>query len=454
VSFVPVKGTVQDIPPPIEESGPALQTFIVEPFDRLYEVYTPNSEGPMTVWKPFQHYKRTAEMSTSPLLVPQWTGSYNGSYDPPDHTGYFWGHLGYHQDKLVGFRGFGGADNPTQGLLPLFVPEANGGNFIPPPVDLDSLLQQGLKAMLPAMKEGLSLINSLIETRDFKSLPRTLLSAKSLVTSLRAISTKSSTGRAWDYIARKATAKEIRLVLADSYLQWSFNIAPLWSDVKGIYRSLTRLEKDVNRLITASAKSQQRHFTVPLSELSDSTDTVGPYIVGSIEGIYAQGTSYRYTRSETSKFHAMIEYNYNYTQFQLQHAALLSLLDSFSINLGLSKVIWNATRWTFVIDWVFGVSRYLDQFSMANMAPVINIRRALWSISRKRAIACTYDLYGADRSYPHAQGFPASTVQETAYRRELWQLTRSSIQSSGVNLKEFTLGAALVITRRRRHKRS
>lgn len=450
VLYTPTNGSVTQVPQSWLDLGPLPAIYYTQPFTGLWELYTPNSDGSTSAWKPFQHYKRVAEMDRSALLIPHWTGHWNGL---DDGSAGLWGHLGYHHDKVFAFHVFGGADNPTVNLAPLFDQAAPGGFFIPPPQDLDSLKQQALKSMLPSMKVGLSLINSLIETRDFKSLPRTLASIRDLVLRFKDSAYRSALTKIRD-ITGKRSRSEFRTVLADTYLQWSFNIQPLLSDVRGIYLSLDRLERDVNRLIAGSAKLQRRHYVAPISELTD-LDESQPVIQYATNSMFMQGYGYRYVRSEVSKFHAMIEYHYNYTQYQLQHAAILALLDSFSINLGLAKIVWNATKWTFVIDWVLGVSRWLDQFSLANMAPVINIRRCLWSISRKRQISCRLDLRGSGLTNPHATQHPASVVWETAYRRDLWQPTSSSIQLGGLNLKEFTLGAALIQSRRRvrRHKR-
>jgi hypothetical protein len=157
---------------------------------------------------------------------------------------------------------------------------------------------------------------------------------------------------------------------------------------------------------------------------------------------------------DASAFHAEIEYNYNYTQYQTEHARLLGLLDYFGVNLN-PQIIWNAIPWSFVVDWVFSVGRFLDRFKVSNMEPKINIRRYLWSIKRKRTVVTTrYTIPIESWWHPplklsHHRTVPASVVEETAYRRQVGLPGSSLIESSGVSLKEFTLGAALVLSRRR-----
>ncbi len=145
-------------------------------------------------------------------------------------------------------------------------------------------------------------------------------------------------------------------------------------------------------------------------------------------------------------FHAQIEYNYNYTQYQVEHARLLGYLDALGVNLNPS-IIWNALPWTFVVDWVLSIGQYLDDFKVENMRPQINIRRYLWSVSRGRVIT----VHRAVRLKLTDEQFwiPLPTVRQTAYRRQVSGVSSSSILSSGLTLKEVSLGAALVIVRKR-----
>ena len=82
------------------------------------------------------------------------------------------------------------------------------------------------------------------------------------------------------------------------------------------------------------------------------------------------------------------------------------------------------------------------------MKPQINVHRYLWSITRARTITVRK---GVKNAYTGAiiTGNEMPTVRQTAYRRQVGVPSSASIQSSGLTLKEFTLGAALVIARRR-----
>lgn len=451
VWFSPYPGKDQAVPQFYLDEGPISADFIVEAFDSLYEKYTPNSQGSHNVWKDFQHYKRAGELPNTSMPVRQWTTFWNGSSDGSPYG--WWGHLGYHLDRACGFRGYGGLSNPTEGLTALdATPDAEGW-FIPKPADWERLIQQALSSMMPSIKQEVSILNSIHELKDFASLKHSFRDALSLTVALKAIRQKNLAGKLFTRIYKIEILREVLRNTSSGYLQWSFNIAPLIRDVKGLIAALRTVERRLNALITSAAKTQRKHYIVPLSELRDSDETTAMTGLGYPQwGRTAASKSRRLVYSEPSKFHVMIEYNYNYTQFQLEHARVLSYLDAIGVNLN-PAILWNATKWSFVVDWIISVGRWLDQFKVVNMKPVVNIRRALWSVSRRRRIICTYDLYG---DYPPSydqSNCPASVVHETAYRRQVFTPTTSSLLASGLTLKEFSLGAALVTSRKRRHKR-
>lgn len=147
-------------------------------------------------------------------------------------------------------------------------------------------------------------------------------------------------------------------------------------------------------------------------------------------------------------FHAEVEYEFSYSDFQTEYAQLLALLDSLGVNFN-PAIIWNAIPFSFVIDWVVGVSSWLNRLKVGNMDPAINISRYLWSIRRKRRIDCqlgTYDSYGFESRSP------LPTLTETAYRRTCKMPARGLFTTSGLNSQELRLGGALLILRKRHIK--
>jgi len=432
--------------PPNTHPASFVKSIYTNPVLDSYEEITPNSQGSRREWKSFEHYKSSRGAPTTSLAKLKCfveSGVVNHEFVGESlfpYFGYPWpGYTGLSQ----GTDGFGDPGRPISGLLGFYEKRIDGG-FVPPPSSLADLEARALRIMLPSIKEELSLINSLYELKDFKSLPHTMSRIR------------TGLDRMFRFRSGLTLRQGLRLG-SDGYLQSQFNLLPLLSDIVGANRAIRRIEAQINELVTRSGKVQRKHFAYTWSEFEDSTDVTDPFYVmtsfdSDIGTSATQLTRYVCTRQtihEPSKFHAMIEYNYNYSQYQRENALLLGLLDAFGVNLN-PAIIWNAIPWSFVVDWVFGVNRFLSNFKVQNMEPKINIRRYLWSIARKRNI-WVYRV--AKHAYPgHAlaapQEVPTPVVTETAYRRHVGTPAPSLITTSGLNSTEFTLGAALVLARK------
>jgi hypothetical protein len=90
-----------------------------------------------------------------------------------------------------------------------------------------------------------------------------------------------------------------------------------------------------------------------------------------------------------------------------------------------------------------------------NMKPVINIRRCLWSVKRKRHIThatSTGDTGDSVHKVRHSTEVPGLSYVESSYKRRPFMPSLNSLYVSGLTPTEVSLGAALVLARRRRRK--
>jgi hypothetical protein len=95
------------------------------------------------------------------------------------------------------------------------------------------------------------------------------------------------------------------------------------------------------------------------------------------------------------------------------------------------------------------------------MEPQINIHNYLWSYTGRRRILITrsvsrdtiYHDIGENEHYTQP-GVTMPVTTESVYKRVSEVPDLGSITSSGLSLKEFSLGAALVVTRGTHHKRN
>jgi hypothetical protein len=337
---------------------------------------------------------------------------------------------------------FGDPGRLDDALPPLVNLFASGTDLVPAPSNLAELQTRALASLLPLIKAELSLPNFILELKDLRSsvkVIKTVLTSSALIGTLKSL-----------LIPKDVSLGGLIRTLAEHHLNLQFNLLPLISDIGKILLALRRTESRMNEFVTRAGRVQTRHFRFAWPEFTDEessftfTGTIGGEILK--WGINEIGCS-RKVSYDATIFHAQVQYNYNYTGYQVEHARLLSYLDAFGINLN-PAIIWNAIPWTFVVDWVLGIGQYLDTLKVTNMEPQINIRRYLWSVIRKRRIVVTTAIRNAyDDTAEYRTTLPI--VEQTAYRRQVDSVPTSSITSSGLSLRETSLGAALVIARRR-----
>lgn len=371
------------------------------------------------------------------------------------------------------------------GAPPLYVTpgEEPNGDFIPDPSNLGELQFASLQAMLPTIKSELSLINSVLELKDFKSLPKTLKGigefglrlAGSLRTGKR-LNLKSELGHIRRTFSKKRgpTLREALNVGADSYLSYSFAIAPLLSDVCGMYRALRDTQARINDLVNRQGKRRVKHFTMRLSPTSSEdhvtsapfsfsgggqftgtlVETPHPWMTWTYasRSLTCGGNLVRRIKPADAVFHAQIEYNYYFTRFQTENAQLLGLLDALGVNLDPS-IIWNAIPWSFVVDWVSNIGSWLGRRKVMNMEPQINISRYQWSMKTTRRTEVfleDYETFPGDRHEP----LKMHELWESSYKRGLNMIpTSDPLIVGGLSLRELSLAGALAITRKWRPKR-
>lgn len=441
---------IEMISPDVAEDLPYYKTpyFMISPaWQNYYEKVTPSIKGSSKIWKSFEHYKRSSATDSSSFGSALMTRS-------PLYTNYM-AMIGYPQGAhLLYGAGFGAPGELSDGL-PAIANTALDAGFVHAPSSINSLISASLQTMLPLIRPELSGVNSVIELKDFKTLPRSI----------------SAISKLPKLLLRKKKAlvniAHLLQVAADVYLQTKFNIQPLISDVHGIHRALAKTEKRINALVSRSGKMQTSHYKKFVNEydavyeqtlLNQPAPYHYSYNGGGALGFYSRCDVRRLAYYSPSSFHAQIQYNYYYTEYQIEHARLLALLDAFGVNFN-PAIIWNAIPWSFVVDWLVGVSQWLGTQRIGLMDPKINIMQYLWSIKRQRRIYVT-SKYTSPKYYAGTgltdtygpQSITHPVVDETAYRRSAGLPSASSIILSGLSSTEFTLGAALAITSRR-HKR-
>lgn len=448
--------------------GDSVQTeYKDKPYTMMFEQITPSdNDGPRSRWKYFEHYVRT--------LAP-WKG---------DRMQMWIQDLGWTTPILAELNhplalsdaylyDFGPGDNPTKGLSPFYTEKSDGDSgFVPDPENLDSLKAMSLRTMYPKVKADLSLINSIIELKDFKSLPRQIGRIRAIASNMKSLLAKGRFGGLTRY-----TLAQLADQAAESYLQWSFNLSPLIDDITAIYAVLSRVERRINDLVSQSGRIRTFHYKYvwneyPLDPSEETVDDIYPslmadrwfyqFSVNTNVGHYCYDSLHplmkvtRVVNTYATEFHAQLQCTYLYSQYQREHARVLALLDGLGVNFDPS-IVWNALPWTFVIDWLISVANYLSSYKVGWMEPTVNILQYSWSVRRRRKTHLRVQFRtrnGPDGVYPEWYTVRTPDVEEIAYKRSPGMPDRHSIELSGLSLKELSLAAALIKVRsRKRYKR-
>jgi hypothetical protein len=232
----------------------------------------------------------------------------------------------------------------------------------------------------------------------------------------------------------------------ENYLQWSFAIAPLASDIEAVKRSMRGARQSVEKLLADEGKLRRVHFSIPLEQCSGGSESYSCYGPSSW-GVVNQFVGRRDVDYVNAKFTVSLAYSYKLDEWQKRNIFPLGYLDSLGV-LWNPAIIWNALPWSFVVDWVVGVSRWLDQFKTRNIEPTIHVAKCCISARAKRTVTLRLQTLSAPDFGGGSGETLVSSITEDAYFRQPHEANFvRSIQSSGLNLKEFSLAAALGVVR-------
>lgn len=405
--------------PGYESSFEALNTSGVGPQlygpDSVYELDFGRRRNDRSGFNPVSHYKRTRYVTAAKTRYHA-VGYMN--YDLPVVS--VWESNFYHLDTspvVVLASAYSSED-----ALALLWNGTDHGVYKDP----QGLASFASLQMLPGIRPSSSLINSIIELKDLKTIPKTFARLELAISNF----SRKFSRKDW-------SSRPLRQIVgggADGYLQNKFNIAPMLQDITAISNSSDAVKGKLNKLLSQAGKPIRSHFRAKLRGFEDSDESFTS--VGAIDAPN-KFTCRRKVSYSVRDFCATMEYSYKLPDSSYEELFRAGLADHLGLRLS-PHVIWNAIPWSFVVDWVVGVGPWLEQFTPTALQVVTHISKFGWSVHVAREIVQQIDQLGQ----------VSKCTEESYFRTPDAPALVSSIRTSGLNSTEFTLAAALLAVRK------
>jgi hypothetical protein len=305
----------------------------------------------------------------------------------------------------------------------------------PPVVYFDESIQSEcrkvMRDLLPGIRAKGQIPNDLVELRDFKSLPKTLRKVRGLAKKYRKFFD-------WRIFKRSINAS------SDSFLQWKFNVAPLMSDIKDTVLSLKRLDQRIQRLVANEKKFLVSHRKVDVrNHFPDGSKTIYATCYQGTLDRRATAQATRNVSYSTAVAHVTVDFAYDLSDYNTDRLRIAAFLDSLDFTWN-PAIIWNAIRWTFVIDWLVGVSNFLNQFKKRNIEPRVIIYNSCFSLHLIRR--CEY-YYSWQCEIGGTTSGLSLREDEEVYTRIVNTLGLVDIVTTGLNSSEFIIASALAASK-------
>jgi hypothetical protein len=401
--------------------GSSVITINVPGYTSMDEVFTDTERGPQND-NDCHHYRLDAEEprtnfgrahSNDPApMTNYWLLAMDSAAYMTDYYATFTGSLGQHGDA--------GLENlKTTNLTDL--------------VNKQDIVDAAMQATLPKLDPALSLLNTILETRDFKRLFPLVQRIKDHLSRLNS----SNWNREW------VMRRNLRLS-AEAYLADQFGIRPMLRDLISLWNGATNIDHELSKLISRAGRRQRRYYRTDVSSSFTAPGSAtrhhdGPTIYG--------GDNVKRELSYLGPIQCVVRiiYDYGLPDGDYERLRKLAYLDKLGLNLN-PAILWNAIPWSFVIDWFLGVGKWLNQFAVPNFRIVTNIRSATLSVKLIRKLTLSFEPSVGGPSSPGyvvARTSTEETYSRIAFVPDLYR----HLTSSGLNLKEFSYIGALLAAR-------
>lgn len=320
-----------------------------------------------------------------------------------------YGSLPYGKDGMTGFPTFG---DPLVGS------------------SLNYLSEMAIQSLLPIIKPDLSLVNSLIELKDFKRLPDLIRRLRYFIGALPKVWASS----------KKQTLRQITKLSSEGYLSDQFAIRPLLQDIADLIKVGRTLDVQLRKLVQNAGKIRRSRFTKEIEDFIPNTDENTELTVA-----YFYKPRLRRVLSDNGVkpvFRATITYSYTLPDISVSELRkrLVSKRLGFELN---PQIIWNAVPWSFVVDWFLNINEILGDLSYDSLGIRTDIHKYVYSVKYNYTVKTYVKMSGAG---PQITDYVlTSQFTNVVYSRRagIPDLSRH-LEVTGLNWKQFSYIGALV----------
>lgn len=324
-----------------------------------------------------------------------------------------------------------------------FLNGVNGASTPADTIQWNSLGNLALDSMMPSFGGENSLVNFILELRDFRRLATAL--CQKTIDWLQVVEEIVGYGKRKSYLAN----------LSRAYLSYSFAWRPLFSDLTELVTTLWKFNERFKLIQRQADTDLQKHFSVTVSgtasneSIYHTSGDVGPS--GGWIGNATVHTSHRTILGACDgvRYNATLRYRYPLPpEMTAFGGKLRAFLDSLGVSMDPS-IVWNAIPFSFVVDWVINVGRWLSQMRIDNIRFQTQIRDFCHSAVVTRVIR--YESRFSQIFYSGVTKNEVYTdwiVTDVCRKRRYIRKTGipdflTSMQTSGLDWREFSLSGAL-----------
>lgn len=342
-----------------------------------------------------------------------------------------------------------------------------------PSINLGVLAREGWSKIKPKLLKGMSLINFILELKDFK---HSFTKVGEAVSRLRAAGQKKfrngrfippkkvslSSPRYSDVFyrmpgGRRKMLKDIVRRLTGAHLEAEFALVPFIGDLVSACTQLNALERNLEVLKRYANVPQKRHWRIVLPNADGSASTRAWRYQSSVNRLWAEpfntddyprpGISFRGRARWVQRpvYTLTVEYRYSLPKVSEVELRTAALWDTLGVKFD-PGILWDAIPFSFLVDWVADVGTFLHSFARDNLPITISDMRCCHSIAYhyEAEIACGFTTKNRNQFGPQPLWWPlpdgTRVFSDTVFRTAFASYDRSLLHMGAIT-PEVAIGA-------------